>query len=137
MEGVSHPARNCAYLTFRYKGAKYLLHIPLYPTTVIISQSQAYATSVPKSKATEYFKSIHHVCSVCICIEMQYLQTCSYTGNIPPKLWKSNKCVRKLNSRYYEPERKQYVHYITRSHVKQSTLTGNSSRMQNRSLVPN
>jgi hypothetical protein len=110
MEGVSHPARNCAYLTFQYKGTKYLLRIPLYPTTAIICQSQACATSIPKSKATEYFKSIHHVCSVGICIKMQCLQTCSYTGNIPPKLWNSKKCVRKLNSRYYEHERKQNVH---------------------------
>jgi len=61
MEDVSHPARNFAYLTFRYKGAKYLLHIPLYPTTAIFSQSQAYTASIPKSKTMEYFKSIHHV----------------------------------------------------------------------------
>ena len=64
MEGVSHPARNCVYLTFQYKGAKHLLHIPLHPTTAIISQSQAYATSIAKSQAMEYFKSIHPVCSV-------------------------------------------------------------------------
>lgn len=64
-DGVWHPARNCAYLTFQYKFAKYLLHIPLYPTTAIISQSKAYATSIPKSKAMKYFKSTHHVCIVC------------------------------------------------------------------------
>jgi len=101
MEGVSQPARNCAYRTFQYKGAIYLQHIPLYPSSAIISHSQPYATSIPKSKATEYFKSIH-VCSVCICIEVQYLQTCSYTGNIPPYKWKSKECGSKLNSRYYE-----------------------------------
>ena len=71
------------YLTFQYKGPKYLLLTLLYPTTAIINQSQAYATSIPKPKAMEYFKSIHHVYSVCICIVVQYLQTCSYTGNIP------------------------------------------------------
>jgi hypothetical protein len=61
MDGVRHSARNCAYLTFQHKGAKYLLHIPLYPTTAITSRSQAYATSSPKSQTMEYFKSTHHV----------------------------------------------------------------------------
>jgi hypothetical protein len=42
MERVSHPVFNCAYLTFQYKVAKYLLHIPLYLTTATIGQSQAY-----------------------------------------------------------------------------------------------
>ena len=110
MDGVSHPARNCAQLTFQYKGAKYLLYIPLYPATAIFSQSQAYGTSIPKSKAIEYFISIHHVCSVWICIEMQCLQTCSCTGSIPPNLCNSKKCMRKLNSRHYELECKQNVH---------------------------
>jgi hypothetical protein len=109
MEGVSHPARNCSYLIFQYKGAKYLLHIPLYSSAAIISQPQTYATSIPKSEAMEYFKSIYHVCSVSICIEVQYLQTYSYTGNIPPNLWKYKQCVSKLNSTYYEPERQHNV----------------------------
>jgi len=37
------------------------LNIRLYPTTAIISQSEGHATSIPKSQATEYFKSVHHV----------------------------------------------------------------------------
>ena len=76
MEGVSLLARYCVYLTCQHKGAKHLLHIPLYPTTAIFSQSQAYATTIAKSQAMEHFKSIHHVCivCVCICVEMQYLQ---------------------------------------------------------------
>jgi len=53
---------------------------------------------IPKSKAIEYFKSIRHACRVCICIEIQCLQTCSYTENTPPKLWNSKKRVRKLNT---------------------------------------
>jgi len=77
MEGVSLSARNCVYLTCQHKGAKHLLHIPLYPTTAIFRQSQTYATTIAKSQAMEYFKSIHHICIVfvCICVEMQYLQT--------------------------------------------------------------
>ena len=65
MVGVSHLARNCAYLTVQYKCAKYLLHIRLYRTTALTSQSQAYATSIPKSKSMGYSQSIYHVCIVC------------------------------------------------------------------------
>jgi len=58
-------ARNCAYLTFQYICAKPSLHIPLYPTTAILIQSQTYATSIPKSQAMEYFKSAHQLCILC------------------------------------------------------------------------
>jgi hypothetical protein len=64
--GVSHSARNCAYPTFQYKGAKYSLQILLKPTTAIIAQTQANFTFIPESQAMEYFKSIHHVCIVCV-----------------------------------------------------------------------
>ena len=130
MEGVSHRARNFAYFTFRYKGTKYLLHIPLYPTTANICRSQAYATSIPKSTSMEYFKSIHHVRSVCICIEVQCPQTCSYTGNIPPKAWKSKICVRQLNSTYFDLERKQNV-----LHKTQPSQAKDSIRNSSKSLV--
>ena len=122
IEGVPHPARNCAYLTFQYKSAKYSLHIPLYPSTAAISQSQPYATSIPKFKAMTYFKSIYHIRSVCICIEVQYLQTCSYTGNILSNLWKSKQCMSKLNSTYYELERQHNVHLHHTRPRKQITL---------------
>ena len=122
MEDVSRIDRNCACLTFQYKCAKYLLHIPLYPSKTIISQSKAYAISIPKYKAMEYFKSIHHVRSVCICIEVQYLQTCSYTGNICTNLWKSKQCVSKLNCRYYDLEHKHNVRLRHTRPSKQSAL---------------
>ena len=57
----SLPARNCVYLTYQYNCPKHLLRVPLYPSNAIISQSQAYAISISKSKAVEYFKSIHHL----------------------------------------------------------------------------
>jgi hypothetical protein len=76
----------------------------------------------------EYFKSIRHVSSVCICIEVQCLQTCSYIGNIPPKVWKSKKCVRKLNSTYYELQRKQNVHLHHKQPSQAKYSTGNSSK---------
>jgi hypothetical protein len=89
----------------------------------------------------KHFKSINHVRSVCICIDVQYLQTCSYTGNIPPNLWNSKQCVRKFNSRYYEPERQQNVrlHHMHPHQAKYSTgKSSNSlvSRMQSTSQVP-
>ena len=122
MEDVSLPARNCACLTFQYKWAKYLLHIPLYPSTTIISQSKAYANSIPKYKAMEYFKSIRHVRSVCICMEVQYRQTCFYTGNICPNLWTCKHCVGKLNCRYYDLEHKHNVRLRHTQPSKQSAL---------------
>jgi hypothetical protein len=126
MADVSHCTRNCTYLTFRHKCAKYLLHIPLQPTPPI-SQSQAYATSTPKSQAKEYFKTILHVCRMCICIEVQSLQTCSYTGNIHPNLWNSKQCVRKLNSRYYELARTQNVRLHPTQPRQANYSIGNSS----------
>jgi len=70
------------------------------------------------------------------------MQICSYTGNIPPKLRKSKKFVRKLNSTYYELERKQnvHLHHTQPSEAKYSIDNSSKSlvsRMQNRSQVPN
>jgi hypothetical protein len=140
MEGVWQPVRNCANLTFQYKGAKYLLHFPIYPTSAIIRQSQAYATSIPESKAMEYFKSIDHICNLCICIEVKYLQTCSYIGNILPNLWNSKQCVRKLNSIYYETDGKQNarLHHTQPRQTKYSITNSSKSlvsRIQNISQV--
>jgi len=78
MEGVSHAAPNCVYLTFQYNCAKHSLHIPLYLTTAFISQSQAYATYIPKSQAMEYFQSIHHVCIVCA-----FVSKCNICKRVP------------------------------------------------------
>ena len=66
MEGLPQTARNCACLTFQYNFAKHLLHIPLCPTNAIISQSQAYATTIHKYQAIEHFQSINHACILCM-----------------------------------------------------------------------
>jgi len=50
------------YLTFLYKCAKYLLHIPLYPTTAIITSLKPRRLLFLNPKQWNYFKSIHHVC---------------------------------------------------------------------------
>ena len=78
---------------------------------------------------------------VCICIAVQYLQTCSYTGNTPPNIWKSKQFLRNINSSYYQLERKlnPCLHHTQPRQAKYSI--GNSykslvSTMQNRSQVP-
>jgi len=124
----------------RYTKFVLRLNTPLYTTTAIISQSEAHATSIPKQQAMEYFKSAHHVCKLCTCIEVQYLQTCSYTENIPPNLWKFKQCVHKLNSRYYELARKQCLLTTHAPRTAKYSLSNSFkslvSRMQNRSQVP-
>ena len=78
---------------------------------------------------------------VCVCIALQYLQTCSYTGNTPSNLWNSKQFVRKINSRYYQLDRKQNVH-LHHTQTRQAKYSiGNSSKslvstMQNISQVP-
>ena len=68
----------------------------------------------------EYFKFIHH--AGCIWIEVKSLQTCSYTGNIPPNLWNSKQYVRNLIPDTTNLHAHKMSASTTSSHVKQITL---------------
>jgi hypothetical protein len=62
------------------------------------------------------------MCCVCICIAVQYLPSCWYTGNTPTNLWISKQSVHKINSRHHEQTVNKMSAYTTHSHVQQSTL---------------
>jgi hypothetical protein len=109
MEGVLKPAHNCIlhfninalniYCIFPYTRQTLLL-ASLKPTRNLFLNLKQWNISNP------YIMYVR-----CTWIEVQSLQTSSYTGNIPPNLRNAKQYVRKLNSRYYELARTQYVRF--------------------------
>jgi hypothetical protein len=109
MEGVSHPARNCIfhfsinalniYCIFPYTRQPLLL-ASLKPTRLLFLNPNQWNISNP------YIMYVGYIWN-----KVQSLQTCSYTGNMPPNLRNSEQYLRKLNSRYDEIARTQNVRF--------------------------
>ena len=96
------------------------LNIPLYPTTAIISQSDGHATSIPKSQATEYFKSVHHVCKLysyqCVISTNLFLHRKYTSKSMELQTMRAHIKFQILRTGTY-----RIFSYTTRSHDQQST----------------